>query len=70
MDSAIRQLIWNGSIPLEIHINDPEIILTSTSNTNTSNLPFYVSKTAPHFSFSHYYLLDDGEEINLLANAD
>lgn len=44
MDSGVRQLIWNGSLPLEIHINDPENILTSPKNTN--NLPFYV-KSSP-----------------------
>ena len=41
MDSGIRQLVWNGSIPLEIHINDPENILTCTNN--PISLPFYVN---------------------------
>ena len=42
MDTNIRQLIWNGAIPLEIHINDPETILNTYSG--TLNLPFYVIK--------------------------
>ena len=42
MDSSVRQLIWNGAIPLEIHIDDPENIYILNSGA-MANLPFYVS---------------------------
>ena len=34
MDSSVRQLIWNGAIPLEIHIDDPENIYILNSQLN------------------------------------
>ena len=40
MDTNIRQLIWNGAVPLEVHISDPENILNT--QTGILNLPFYV----------------------------
>lgn len=61
---GVRQLIWNGSIPLEIHINDPENILIGT----TSTLPFYV-KIPLKSPFNKLVVLDNGEEVGVLSYA-
>ena len=60
MDTNVRQLIWNGAIPVEIHISDPENIL-NTHTGGTLNLPFYVieSSALAHCEIS---FLDDGPE--------
>ena len=44
-----RRLIWNGEIPLEIHLNDPEGILVDS--VSTAIVPFYVRSCMYIFVF-------------------
>lgn len=62
----IRRLVWEGSIPLEISLNDPEGILCETST-----LPFYVNSLLNTFFIAIVivvvFMIDDGEKIVILS---